>query len=126
MNNLLIAGSVIVTLALIAYTVAIVSEQRKGIISPIVLVFLTLGITLDVTATILMIAGSPNSPFTFHGVIGYTALTVMLIETIIIWRSYLKNGINSKVNRIAHLYSRYAYLWWVIVYITGGLLVVLI
>ena len=125
MNQILIAGSVIVTFALIAYTIAIISEQRKGIISQKVLVFLTTGITLDITATILMITGSPNSPFTYHGFIGYSALAVMLIETFVIWKSYLKNGINSKVNHITHQYSRYAYLWWVLAYITGSLLVAL-
>lgn len=125
MNPILIAGSIIVTLALIAYSIAIISEQRKGIITPGVLIFLTIGLTLDVTATICMIIGSPNSPFTFHGFIGYSALAVMIVETSIIWRNYLGNGINSNVPRGAHLYSRYAYAWWVIAYITGGLLVAL-
>jgi hypothetical protein len=125
MNAILIAGSVIVTLALTAYTVAIVTEQRKKIISRTVLFFLTLGISLDIIATVLMIAGSPNSPFTFHGFIGYSALTVMLIETFIVWRSYVRNGLNSMLSEVAHQYSRYAYAWWVIAYITGGLLVAL-
>jgi hypothetical protein len=125
MNAILIAGSVIVTLALTAYTVAIVTEQRKKIISRTVLFFLTLGISLDIIATVLMIAGSPNSPFTFHGFIGYSALTVMLIETFIVWRSYVRNGLNSMLSEVAHQYSRYAYSWWVIAYITGGLLVAL-
>jgi hypothetical protein len=49
----------------------------------------------------------------------------MIIETIVIWKNYLGNGIDSKVPRPAHLYSRYAYSWWVIAYITGGLLVAL-
>lgn len=123
MNSILIAGSIIVTLALISYTIAIVSEQRKKIISKTVIVFLTVGIFLDITATILMITGSPNSPYTYHGFIGYSALAVMLIETFIIWKKFLKNGINSVVDHFAHQYSRYAYLWWVLAYITGSLLV---
>jgi hypothetical protein len=89
------------------------------------LIFLTIGLALDITATTLMITGSPNSPFTFHGFIGYSALAVMIIETFIIWKNYLANGMNSKVPRTAHMYSRYAYSWWVIAYITGGLLVAL-
>ena len=125
MNSTLIAGSVIVTLALVSYSIAIFHEQRKKVISRVVLLFLTAGILLDITATVLMITGSTNSPFTYHGFIGYSALAVMLIETFIIWRAYFKTGINSTVSNIAHQYSRYAYLWWVVAYITGSLLVAL-
>ena len=123
MNSLLIAGSVIVTAALAAYSIAIINEQRKHAIDRTTLVFITLGIMLDITATIFMIAGSPNSPFTLHGFLGYSALAVMLTDSILIWRTYLANGLKSAVGRSLHLYSRYAYLWWVVAYITGGLLV---
>ncbi len=125
MNPILIAGSVIVTLALISYSIAILTEQRTGIISKRVLVYLSVGLALDITATVCMIIGSPNSPFTFHGFIGYSALAVMIVETFLIWYLFLKSGINASVPRAHHLYSRYAYAWWVIAYITGGLLVAL-
>ncbi len=119
------AGSGIVTLALIAYSIAIITEQRIGIISRKVLTFLSIGLVLDITATTLMILGSPNSPFTFHGFVGYSALTVMVIETISVWWTFFKMGLDSKVPHRLHLYSRYAYIWWVLAYVTGGLLVAL-
>jgi uncharacterized repeat protein (TIGR03987 family) len=125
MNTLLIAGSIIVTLALISYSIAIITEQRTGIISRRVLIFLSLGLVFDITATVLMILGSRNNPFTFHGILGYSALAVMIAETYLIWKIFMMNGINVKVARPAHLYSRYAYTWWVIAYITGALLVAL-
>ena len=125
MNSLLITGSVIVTLALASYSIAIITEQVKKVISRTTLVFITLGIVLDITATVFMIVGSPNSPFTLHGFLGYSALAVMLVDFSLIWRAYLSDGINATVGRSLHLYSRYAYLWWVVAYITGGLLVAL-
>ena len=125
MNSLLIAGSVIVTIALIFYSIGILTEQIKRVISSNVLVFVTLGIVFDITATIFMIAGSPNSPFTFHGFLGYSALAVMLIDVILIWNLKHKRGINTAVPGKLHIYSRYAYIWWVIAYITGGLLVMI-
>ena len=125
MNTLLIAGSIIVTAALISYSVAVITEQVKKIINRTTLVFITLGITLDITATLFMIIGSPNSPFTLHGFLGYSALAVMLIDSSLIWRNYLKHGIDATVGKALHLYSRYAYLWWVVAYVTGGLLVVM-
>ena len=125
MNTLLIAGSIIVTAALISYSIAVITEQVKKIINRTTLVFITLGITLDITATLFMIIGSPNSPFTLHGFLGYSALAVMLIDSSLIWRNYLKHGIDATVGKALHLYSRYAYLWWVVAYVTGALLVAL-
>lgn len=125
MNPLLIAGSIIVTAALASYSIAIITEQVKKSLGRTTLIFITAGILLDIAATLFMIIGSPNSPFTLHGFLGYSALAVMLIDSILIWRSYLQNGLNSTLSKSLHLYSRYAYLWWVVAYITGGLLVAL-
>jgi len=122
MNTLSIIGASIVTLALISYSIGILSEQFKKKLIPRVLIFITLGVALDITATIFMILGSKNSPFTYHGFIGYSALLVMLIELVRIWRTYSKLGMGAAVPRGVHLYSRYAYIWWVIAYITGSLL----
>lgn len=122
MNTLSIVGAIIVTLALISYSIGIISEQVKKKIIPRVLVFLTLGVVLDVTATLFMILGSKNSPFTVHGFVGYSALVVMLIELVRIWKLYNKEGINAEVPKGLHLYSRVAYIWWVVAYITGSLI----
>ncbi|MCF8367974.1 MAG: hypothetical protein K9G76_02955 [Bacteroidales bacterium] len=125
MNTLLVLGSVIVTAALISYSIGIITEQVKKVINSTTLIFVSIGILLDITATIFMILGSPNSPFTFHGFLGYSALAVMLADVIFIWRTRLRDGKNAKVKPGLHLFSRYAYLWWVIAYITGALIVVL-
>ncbi|MEW6412898.1 MAG: hypothetical protein AB1483_10560 [Candidatus Zixiibacteriota bacterium] len=123
MRTILIAGSVIVTFALLSYTIGIITEQRRRVITNVVLVFLTIGVSLDVTATACMIIGSENSPFTLHGILGYSSLAAMLTDTILIWRFRLANGAAATVPRGLHLYSRIAYSWWVLAYITGGVLV---
>jgi len=125
MNILLMIGSFVVTLALIAYSIGIITEQRKHKIGRTVMRFVTIGIILDIIATTFMIVGSPNSPFTYHGFLGYSALGVMLIDVILIWRLKLKEGIDAEVPKGLHLYSRYAYTWWVIAFITGGLMVII-
>jgi len=122
MNTLSIIGATIVTLALISYSIGIISEQVKKKLIPRVLIFITLGVILDVTATIFMILGSQNSPFTIHGFIGYSALFLMLIELVRIWRTHNKLGPGADVPRGVHLYSRFAYIWWVVAYITGSLI----
>ena len=125
MNLFLRLGTSIVILALASYSVAIITEQRKKIINKTVLWFLTLGVLLDITATTFMILGSSKGGFSLHGFIGYSSLAAMFIDAVLIWRQKSISGINSVVPKGLHLYSRYAYIWWVLAFITGGLLVAL-
>jgi hypothetical protein len=125
MNPYTQTGSILVTIALAAYSIAILTEQHKKVISQKVLLFLTCGICFDIIATIFMITGSSSGPLTLHGIIGYSSLLGMLVDTVLIWKLKIRNGINTRVPHAVHLYSRYAYIWWVIAFITGGLLVFL-
>ena len=117
-------GSVIVFFALTFYSIAIFNEQKHKKVLPRVIIFLTMGIIADIIATSFMIAGSSKGLFTLHGLIGYSSLLGMLIDNVLIWRLRLKNGSGADVPDTIHKYSRYAYFWWVIAFITGGLLVV--
>ena len=121
MNSTLIKAVIVVTFALISYSIAILTEQRKGYISKVVLGFLTAGVLLDITSTILMIIGSRKIPITIHGFIGYSALLVMLIDTILIWRFWCKNR-GTQVPHVLNIYTRLAYCWWVIAYIAGAII----
>ena len=118
MNPIIIRAVVIVTFALVFYSIAVITEQKKYAVSKRILLFLTAGILFDITSTVLMIVGSTNIPITVHGVIGYTALLAMLIDAILIWRHWGRNG-NSKIPRGLHIYTRIAYSWWVLAYIIG-------
>ena len=125
MNALLVAGTRIVIIALISYSIAIFTEQKKQLVNNIVLIFITLGIITDIIATIFMITGSDNSMFTPHGFLGYSSLAAMLIDTILIWRHRIRHGKEAQVKAGLHKYSRYAYIWWVLAFITGAALVLL-
>ncbi len=123
MSPVLIAGVTIVNLALISYSIGIITEQRKREVSTFVLSFLTAGVIFDIAATICMVMGSSNSFATVHGLIGYSALAVMTIDTILLWKTWLRKRSTTLVSKSLHMYSRYAYVWWVIAYITGALIV---
>ena len=116
-------GSMIVTIALVFYSIGFTREQRKRKVNTRVLFFYTIGVTLDVTATVFMIIGSSRGMVTLHGFIGYSSLLGMLTDTILLWRYNRKEGPDKDVSKGLHLYSRIAYIWWVVAYITGGLLV---
>ena len=86
---------------------------------------MTLGVALDITATIFMILGSSKSGLSIHGFIGYSSLLGMFIDAVLIWRLKIKKGAYCPVPDGIHKYSRYAYIWWVLAFITGGVLVMI-
>jgi hypothetical protein len=118
-------GSFVVIIALTLYSIGFAKEQRKKLVTSRVLLFYTLGVLFDISATTLMILGSTKGLLTFHGFIGYSSLLGMSIDTLLLWRYNRKNGAETKVSKSLNIYSRVAYIWWVLAFITGGLLVAL-
>ena len=119
MNMYLLTGSIIVVFALLGYTVFIVSLQRRKTLSRLCVIALVVGILLDCCATGLMITGSGRGYFTAHGIMGYSALGMMLIDCMMIMRRYLIASSENRVSRFVSGYSIVAYIWWVVVFITG-------
>ena len=121
MDAVIVRAVVVVTFALICYSIGVISEQRKSRVSKRILLFITIGVLLDISSTVLMIVGSTNSPLTVHGCIGYSALLLMLIDAILIWRHWIRSR-EVNIPRGIHLYTRIAYGWWVIAYIVGAVM----
>lgn len=122
MSPITIFAVTVVNLALVAYGVGIVTEQRTHKVTARALFWLRLGVVLDVVATTAMILGSSSGPFTLHGYVGYSALAVMMTETGLAWRHRSRRG-DEDVPPWFHLFSRFAYTWWVLAYFTGAWLV---
>jgi uncharacterized repeat protein (TIGR03987 family) len=122
MSPILMAGTAIVHLALICYTIGIFTEQRQRRVTRRVVTFLTAGVIFDVVATGCMIVGSSSGPFTAHGLLGFSSLAAMLVETGLAWRHRQRQG-EAEVPIWLHRYSRIAYSWWIVAYITGAFLV---
>jgi hypothetical protein len=97
LNPTIIKAVIVVTIALVSYSVGVITEQRKKSITTFVLGFLTLGVILDITSTVLMILGSDG--ITYHGFIGWSALGVMLVDAILIWRFWLRTRERSSLKR---------------------------
>lgn len=116
-------GSFVVTFALVFYSIGFAKEQRRKQVTSRVLFFYTLGISFDISATILMILGSSRGMLTIHGFIGYSSLMGMIADTFLLWIHNMNKGSGEEVSKPLHLYSRIAYTWWIIAYITGGVLV---
>jgi len=118
-------GSFVVIFALVFYSIGFAKEQKKKLVTSRVLLFYTLGVIFDISATTLMILGSSKGLLTFHGFIGYSSLLGMSIDTFLLWKHNIKKGTEESVSKGLNLFSRVAYIWWVAAFITGGLLVAL-
>jgi hypothetical protein len=123
MKTVSIIASFVVTVALVFYSIGFTKERKRRLVTGKVLLFYTIGVCLDITSTILMIIGSSKGMITPHGLIGYSSLLGMLTDTILLWLHNLNQGPDTEVKRGLQLYSRIAFTWWIIAYITGGLLV---
>lgn len=122
MKPVLIAGITLVNIALASYSTAIITQNRKRIMSRTVLTFLSIGVFFDITATICMIIGSGHF-LTLHGVIGYSSLIGMLTDTILSYRLVSKSGMGASVPAKFNRISTSVYIYWVLAYITGAVLV---
>ena len=122
MHSFALIGAVIVQFAIISYSIGIITEQRTHRISKKVMRWLTAGVIFDILATACMVAGSTSGLLTVHGAIGFSALAAMLLEITLAYRHRRDHG-DDEVPRSLHLYSRFAFLWWVVAYVGGFLLV---
>ncbi|HPE77519.1 MAG TPA: hypothetical protein P5210_11745 [Draconibacterium sp.] len=124
MNILSLFGAFLITLALLSYGIASIAIQRFKIVTTGMIIFLSLGVILDLVAIAFMISGSTNGIFTLHGILGYSATITMVTDLFLILRKYFKNGFDSVINNSVLLFSKIAYAWYLLVYITGSLLII--
>jgi len=122
MKPIIIFAIVMVHMALITYGIGIITEQIKHRVTKFILLFLALGLSFDLIATVCMVVGAGRGFLTTHSILGYSCLLTMAVDSALVLRHRLKCG-DQQVPRGLHLFSRYAYCWWVLgAYIIGGFL----
>jgi len=112
-------GIFFVHFALIFYTLFILFESKKQRATNIVLLLITFAVLFDITATACMMIGTTRTYFTFHGIIGYIGLLLMIIDFILLLRYRIKFGTETLISKPLYLYSKIAYFWWLAAFITG-------
>ncbi len=125
MTTILLAGTVIVNLALVSYSMAIFRQRKTKSLGKRVMFFLTLGVILDITATVCMVMGSSTKGMSLHGLIGYSSLLGMLIDTYFSYKMVFSNSFGIAVSDRFTRNSSISYFYWVLAYITGATLVML-
>jgi hypothetical protein len=121
MQKVTIVGIVFVHIALILYTLFIISENKIQKATKSVLVFITLAVIFDIAATTCMMIGTTRTYFTFHGILGYIGLFLMVTDTFLLWKYKLKYGAEILISKSLNSLSKIAYIWWIIAFLTGVL-----
>lgn len=118
MSPVILFGVVAINLALVAYTVGIIAAHRRRRTTALVLGGFAVAVALDVVATGCMVAGSSKSWFTPHGVVGYTALLVMVVAVSRLW-ALSRKGPDTEIPAKLYGFLRGAYVLWLIAYGVG-------
>lgn len=119
MSAVIIAGIILVHLALIFYVLFIINEHKKRKATIAVLVLITMAVIFDISATACMMIGTSRSYFTFHGIMGYAGLSLMIVDAVLLWRFKIKNGTGALLSKNLNIFSKIAFSWWIIAFVTG-------
>ena len=125
MPIVIIAGVILIHIALILYTIFIFKEFKYKRATRSLLKFITSAVILDILATSCMMIGTSEEYFTLHGILGYTALFLMIIDAIFIWKHKLNHGSEVVFNTGLDRYSKFSYFLWIIAFGTGEYLAII-
>jgi len=119
MPSLVIVSSILITLALIFYSLGVWSERIARYLKPWHVIAFWIGFTFDVSGTYTMhlLAKGPFDIFEPHTLTGQIALWLMLIHAIWATRVVIKN--NKKLRISFHKFSIVVWLIWLIPYFGG-------
>lgn len=119
MSIIIISGVVLIHIALVLYTIFIVKLHRHKRATKGLLGFITAAVITDISATACMMLGTVEEYFTLHGMLGYTALLVMVTDAIFIWRHQTRFGNEVSFSNSLVRNSKLGYVLWLSAFITG-------
>ena len=72
-----------------------------------------------------MMIGTEKQYFTTHGVLGYTALFLMVLDAIFIWKHRMRHGSEVPFSRVLNRNSKLAYVIWIAAFATGDYIAIM-
>jgi uncharacterized repeat protein (TIGR03987 family) len=106
---------IIISLALVFYTIGVWSERIQGRLKPWHLVFFYLGLVCDTWGTGLMIEMAGGLTTDIHGVTGVVAILLMMIHAI--WATVVLVKKDEKAIKNFHKFSLIVWFIWLIPYL---------
>jgi uncharacterized repeat protein (TIGR03987 family) len=116
MTTLGIAPLIIISLALVFYSIGVWSERIQGKLKPWHLVFFYLGLVCDTWGTGLMIKAAGGLMTDIHGVTGVIAIVLMMIHAF--WATVVLIKKDEKMIRNFHKFSLLVWFIWLVPYLS--------
>ena len=107
---------IIISLALVFYSIGVWSERIQGRLKPWHLVFFYLGLICDTIGTGLMIEASGRLTTDIHGVTGVIAIVLMMIHAV--WATVVLIRKDEKAILNFHKFSLVVWFIWLIPYLS--------
>jgi uncharacterized repeat protein (TIGR03987 family) len=107
-------ASVVITLALVFYTIGVWSERLAGRLKPWHLAFFWLGLVFDTVGTGMMFDFAGGLTFDLHGLSGLLAIVLMLIHAT--WATVVLARRDERWIRNFHKFSVVVWAIWLIPY----------
>jgi uncharacterized repeat protein (TIGR03987 family) len=112
-----IASTILISLALVLYSIGVWSERLSGRLKPWHLIFFWGGLIFDTVGTALMMEMAGGITFDIHGITGVLAILLMLIHAV--WATIVIIQKNEKAILNFHRFSVFVWVVWLIPYFTG-------
>jgi len=117
MTSQLIISTILISLALIFYSIGVWSERLAGRLKGWHLVFFWIGLVFDTTGTGIMFEMAGEIGSDIHSVTGILAILLMFIHAI--WATIVLVLKNERAITRFHHFSVLVWLVWLIPYLTG-------
>jgi uncharacterized repeat protein (TIGR03987 family) len=108
---------ILISLALVFYTIGVWSERLAGRLKGWHLAFFWAGFVCDTTGTGIMMEMSGGNLFNIHGLTGLIAIILMLIHAV--WASFVLARNDEKAILNFHKFSVVVWVIWLIPYLNG-------
>jgi len=108
------SASIIITLALVFYTIGVWSERLQGRLKPWHLVFFWLGLVCDTVGTGMMFDFAGGMTLDVHGISGLVAILLMLVHAV--WATIVLLRRDEQWIVKFHRFSIAVWLIWLIPY----------
>ncbi len=117
---MLVFSVVLITLALICYSIGVWSEKIQGSLRAKHLIFFWLGFIFDSSSTMIMGAISHSSSVNLHSISGIAAILLMFLHAV--WASIvLLSGKDEKKRKFSR-FSILVWCLWLVPYSTGAVM----
>jgi len=117
MTSQLVISTILISLALVFYSIGVWSERLAGRLKRWHLVFFWGGLVFDTTGTGIMFEMAGGIGADIHSVTGVVAILLMLVHAV--WATAVLVLKNEKAIKNFHYFSVFVWAVWLIPYFTG-------